>query len=137
MALWSHVAIAAPVADVIAVTTSGTPMAYRFAVKLASPDRGCQQFADWWEVVGDDGALIYRRILAHSHVDEQPFERSGAPVPIEADTIVWVRAHMRPGGYGGKVMRGSVRDGFEVATAPLEFALQLQAQPPLPSGCAF
>ena len=49
-----------------------------------------------------EGALLYRRILAHSHVDEQPFVRSGGPVPVGASDIVIVRGHMNPGGYGTK-----------------------------------
>lgn len=51
---------------------------------MRSPDRDCGLYADWWEVVGEDGRLLYRRILMHSHPDEQPFTRPGGPVAIAA-----------------------------------------------------
>ncbi|MCB0054175.1 MAG: hypothetical protein KDE24_32035, partial [Caldilinea sp.] len=68
------------VADVFGVTVRGDDGAYQFSVEIASPDTGCNQYADWWEVLDSDGNLLYRRILTHSHVDEQPFIRSGGPV---------------------------------------------------------
>jgi len=124
-------------ADVIAVQASGQPGAYRFNVTVKSPDTGCQQYADWWEVVGTDGKLFYRRVLLHSHVDEQPFTRSGGPVPIQADTVVWVRAHMNTRGYGGTAFKGSVKSGFKPAVPDEGFAAGLVKQPPLPDGCDF
>jgi hypothetical protein len=124
-------------ADVLSVAVSGDENAYRFSVEIQSPDTGCDQYADWWEVVSEDGELVYRRILAHSHVDEQPFTRSGGPVAINADLIVIVRAHMHPGGYGGTVFRGSVADGFEIIQLGSDFAESLSESEPLPSGCAF
>jgi hypothetical protein len=129
--------IGTDLADVISVQASGQPSAYQFAVEIASPDTGCDRYADWWEVVSENGELVYRRILLHSHVGEQPFTRSGGPVAIEADTVVWVRAHMHPGGYGGVALKGSVQTGFEVADAGLSFGAELETQPPLPDGCAF
>jgi len=69
-------------ADVLSVEVTGSPNAYQFSVKIASPDTGCEQYADWWEVLSEDGQLLYRRILLHSHVNEQPFVRSGGPVNI-------------------------------------------------------
>ena len=97
------------------VKVSGNENAYSFAVTLKSPDSGCKQYADWWEVISEDGkTLIYRRILAHSHVDEQPFTRSGGAVAIAANTEVIIRAHMFPSGYGDGIiaMKGSVANGF-------------------------
>ena len=124
-------------ADVRAVTVSGQAGAYTFAVELSSPDTGCEQYANWWEVVRPDGTLVYRRILGHSHVDEQPFTRSGGPVEIAADDIVLVRAHMHPRGYGGKVVRGSVEVGFAELEQTSDFAAELARSQPLPDGCAF
>jgi hypothetical protein len=124
-------------ADVLSVEVSGNPQAYTFLVQVSSPDTGCQQYADWWEVVSLDGKLLYRRILLHSHAGEQPFTRSGGPVPIQADTQVWVRAHMNTGGYGGQVMKGSPNSGFQAAQPSADFASNLEDQPPLPEDCAF
>ena len=124
-------------ADVIAVQASGQPGAYQFNVGIRSQDLGCAQYADWWEVVSTDGKLLYRRVLLHSHVDEQPFTRSGGPVPIQADTVVWVRAHMNTGGYGGMAFKGSVKTGFKQAMPDVEFAAGLAKQAPLPDGCDF
>ena len=124
-------------ADVVDVSTSGEPGDYRFSVTVESPDTGCDQYADWWEVLSTDGELLHRRILAHSHVNEQPFTRSGGPVAVDADETVIVRAHMNPTGYGGQAMRGSVDAGFQTAELPADFAADVEDQEPQPSGCAF
>jgi len=124
-------------ADVIEVTVSGTENNYTFSVTISSPDTGCDQYADWWEVVSASGDLLYRRILLHSHVNEQPFSRSGGVVPITSDQVAWIRAHMNNEGYGGKVMKGTVLGGFEEEIQPEGFALGLDQESPLPLGCAF
>jgi hypothetical protein len=124
-------------AEVIAVQASGLPGAYQFSVSIRSPDKGCSQYANWWEVVSTDGKLLYRRVLFHSHVGEQPFTRSGGPVPIQPDTIVWVRAHMNTDGYGGMAFKGSVKAGFKQAMPDAGFAKGLANQAPLPEGCDF
>ena len=128
-------------ADVVGVTTSGGGGSATFAVSIRSDETGCQCYADWWEVVGLDGSLIQRRILLHPHENEQPFTRSGDTVQLADDLYVIIRAHMHgggsgPGGYGGAVFKGSLRDGFKAATAPEDFAPGLETQQPLPDGCA-
>ncbi len=124
-------------ADVIDVEARGEPGDYRFSVTVESPDTGCDQYADWWEVLSTDGELLHRRILAHSHVNEQPFTRSGGPVDIDADETVIVRAHMNTTGYGGQAMRGSVEEGFSPVELPVDFAADVEDQEPQPTGCAF
>ena len=124
-------------ADVLSVQFTGNPGAYQFAVEISSPDTGCEQYADWWEVFNEGGELLYRRILLHSHVTEQPFTRSGGPVDIDADTVVYVRAHMNTTGYGGALMKGSVRDGFEPVEVEAGFGSGLERVQPLPEDCAF
>lgn len=129
--------MSAPAADVIGVRVSGAPGAYSFNVTVKSPDTGCQQYADWWEVVSADGKLLYRRVLLHSHVGEQPFTRSGGPVPVQPDAVIWIRAHMNTSGYGGAAFKGSVKAGFKPAVPDAGFAAGLAKQPPLPEGCDF
>lgn len=120
------------------VTTSGQESEYNFSVTLSSPDTGCSQYADWWEVISEDGStLIYRRILAHSHVNEQPFTRSGGTVQINSNTIVIIRGHMNNLGYGINVLKGSIAEGFVTTTLDEDFALNISKVSPLPTGCAF
>ncbi|MEO0770179.1 MAG: hypothetical protein AAFY72_12245, partial [Cyanobacteria bacterium J06649_4] len=124
-------------AAVIAVDVTGGPGAYNFSVTVESLDTGCDRYANWWEVITEDGDLLYRRILAHSHVEEQPFTRSGGPVDIGVDDVVIVRSHMHPTGYQAQSYQGSVANGFEAISLPAEFAQDLRETEPLPSGCTF
>lgn len=125
------------VASVTEVSISGEENQYTFSITISSPDLGCQQYADWWEVIGLNGNLIYRRILAHSHVNEQPFTRSGGPVNISDNTEVYIRAHMNTTGYGAQVFKGSVTTGFTSDNLDNEFAKDLEEESPLPGDCAF
>ena len=119
------------------VIVSGNPGSYNFSVTLSSPDTGCEQYADWWEVFSPDSSLLYRRILAHSHVNEQPFSRSGGPVNIGEEDFVYVRGHMNNLGYSAKVYSGSVKDGFKADELDITYAKSLQSMAPLPDDCAF
>lgn len=119
------------------ISVSGQPGAYQFAIQISSPDLGCEQYADWWEVIDEAGNLIYRRILTHSHVEEQPFTRSGGPIAINQNDVVIVRAHMHPGGYGGTAFKGKVADGFQVIRLDPGYARELENALPLPDRCAF
>ncbi|MEL6916636.1 MAG: hypothetical protein AAFO99_02790 [Bacteroidota bacterium] len=124
-------------AKVTNVTTTGTANDYTFSVSIESPDTGCNQYANWWEVIDLEGNLIYRRIMAHSHVDEQPFTRSGGIISISGNQEVYIRAHMNTNGYGTSVFKGSVENGFSADVLDANFAKELQNQEPLPTSCAF
>ncbi len=135
-------------ANVTAVTASGEQGAYTFAVTVESSDVDCSQFADWWEVLSEHGTLLYRRILAHSHTDENgttdpdgpgnSFTRSGGTVNVTAEERVVVRAHMNNAGYVGQVMSGSVAAGFFVNPEfAREFATDVESQSPQPGECLF
>lgn len=124
-------------ADIVSVEVSGVDGNYTFNVGIASPDTGCDQYANWWEVISADGQLIYRRILAHSHVAEQPFVRLGGKVNIGEQDVIIIRAHMNISGYGGFQFSGSVKAGFEKRPGNKYFAQHLEKESPQPSGCAF
>ena len=124
-------------ASVTAVEVSGEQGSYIFEVTIASKETGCDRYANWWEVIDTEGNLIYRRILQHSHVNEQPFARSGGPVAVEPAQRVIVRAHMEPTGYGTDAMAGTAADGFEPAVLEENFAIALAQEQPLPTECAF
>lgn len=124
-------------ADVLSVKTETQTDGVYFSVELKSPDTGCNQYANWWEVLSLDGKLLYRRILVHSHVDDQPFTRSGGPVKLNADSEVYVRAHMHPNGYGGKAMKGSAKNGFKPADLKPDFAASVEKQAPQAGNCAW
>lgn len=124
-------------AEVHNIKVTGKNNNYTFSVTVKSPDTGCDQYANWWEVISTGGDLIYRRILGHSHVNEQPFTRSGGSVPITNDQEVIVRVHMNNMGYSGNAMKGSVTNGFKPVELDRDFALDLENSEPQPSGCAF
>ena len=124
-------------AAVLNVEISGSENNYTFSVTIKSPDTGCEQYADWWEVFDRDNNLIYRRILAHSHVSEQPFTRSGGPIKISKDQQIYVRAHMNPLGYGTYVFSGTIENGLQETTLDKSTAADLENTDPLPGDCAF
>lgn len=124
-------------ASIVSVTSSQSGDAYTFAVGISSPDTGCNQYANWWEVVSENGSLIYRRILGHSHVNEQPFVRSGGSVNITATQEVIIRVHMNTSGFGTQGYKGSVSNGFSEYIISEDFASALEDQAPQPDGCAF
>lgn len=124
-------------AAIVSLESSGSPGDYTFSVGIRSPDTGCEQYADWWEVISEKEDLVYRRILTHSHVNEQPFVRSGGPVQIQPDDIVIIRAHMNTSGYGIESLKGSINNGFEKVELDETFAIHLANRPPQPDDCAF
>jgi hypothetical protein len=118
------------------------------SVSIESADRDCTQFANWWEVLSEDGSLLYRRILTHSHTDENgssdadspgnTFTRSGGPISVMGSQKIYVRAHMNTGGYNGDVMVGTMEDGFSVATDLVPgFAKDVESEEPQSSRCDF
>jgi len=137
-------------AKIVSVSSTGNENNYSFNVAIASPDKGCNQYANWWEVISEDGTLIYRRILGHSHVDEQPFVRSGGKINIKKDQVVIIRVinikkdqvviirvHMNNLGYSTSAFKGTVNLGFSAFEVKSNFASNLANQKPLPTGCAF
>jgi len=137
-----------PYANVTAVSVAGAAEAYSFAVSVESADVDCSQYADWWEVLGEDGLLVFRRILEHAHTDENgtsdpdapgnTFTRDGGPIAIASDELVVVRAHMNTAGYNGTAMRGSAALGFDEAPdIDADFAAGVEELEPQPQACLF
>jgi len=90
-------------ADVVDVeVTKQGDHTYRFDVTVRHADEGWEHYADRWDVVGPDGAVLGARELLHPHVNEQPFTRSLTGVAIPADIAeVTIRAHDSVHGLGG------------------------------------
>ena len=94
-------------ADVVDVkvrrSAAGT---YDFDITVKSVDKGWNHYADAFEVLGPDGAVLGRRVLLHPHETEQPFTRDLYGVKIPAGvTHVTVRARHKPKGYDGATLR--------------------------------
>ena len=97
----------ADVVDVRAVEAANG--SWTFHVTLRHDDEGWHHYADAWEVLDADGAVLDTRKLLHPHVDEQPFTRSlsGVIIPDDIDTVA-VRGHDSVHGYGGAEMQVSL-----------------------------
>jgi hypothetical protein len=74
---------------------------WMFAVTVRHDDRDPDHWADWWRVRTVDGRELGRRVLLHSHVDEQPFTRDERiRIPRDVRAVV-VEAHDKVHGLGG------------------------------------
>ena len=85
---------------------------WSFSVTVRHKDKGWKHYADNWEVLSPDGDILARRVLAHPHVNEQPFTRrlSGVKIPDELTEVI-VRAHDSVHGYGDKRIRIDLTTG--------------------------
>ena len=108
-----------------------------FDVTVRHEDTGWEHYADAWEVLSPDGSMLAQRVLAHPHVDEQPFTRSlsGIEIPPEYEQVL-VRAHDLVHGYGGREVIVSLLtetgSGFEVrrvTSNPPELVAKRVGQP--------
>jgi hypothetical protein len=77
---------------------------WTFVVTVRHDDKDPDHWADWWIVRTPKGQELGRRVLFHSHTDEQPFTRDET-IRIPRDvTVVVVEAHDKVHGYGGKIV---------------------------------
>ncbi len=89
--------------DVVAVdATRQSNGMWRFSVTLRHDDEGWDHYANRWDVVGPDGTVYGERVLAHPHVDEQPFTRSlsGVAIPDDVRQVI-IRGNDSVHGLGG------------------------------------
>jgi len=93
----------APVIEAVTAKQSGS--GWNFSVTLSHPDTGWDDYADGWRVENLDGDILGTRVLAHPHVNEQPFTRSLGRVTIPDGTMtVNIRASDNVGGWAEETM---------------------------------
>lgn len=75
---------------------------YTLRVEVEHADDGWDHYADAWQVLAPDGTVLATRVLAHPHVNEQPFVRSksGIEIPEGIETVT-LRARDLVHGFGG------------------------------------
>ncbi|MCP5071853.1 MAG: hypothetical protein GY947_00975 [Rhodobacteraceae bacterium] len=86
----SSTAADSPKVDNVVANKSGS--AWHFSVTLRHLDTGWGHYADGWGVYTEDGTELGYRVLAHPHVNEQPFTRSlgGIEIPESVKRVVIV-----------------------------------------------
>lgn len=92
-------AVADPV-EITDVVAQRSGEAWRFDVTLRHGDTGWDHYTDAWQVEDADGRVLGQRILAHPHVNEQPFTRSQSGIVVPAGTTtVYIRARCLVDGW--------------------------------------
>lgn len=93
----------AGLADVVSASADCSASVCRFVVTVRHDDEGWIHYANAWEVVAPDGAVLATRVLQHPHVGEQPFTRelSGVSVPATLASVR-IRARDSVHGFGGR-----------------------------------
>jgi len=88
------------------VTATASGDKWRFDVTVSHPDTGWDHYADGWRVMDADNNVLGTRVLAHPHVNEQPFTRSLGGVAIPAGiTQVLVQARCSVDGWTSEIYR--------------------------------
>ena len=75
---------------IVAVDAGKSGSTWRFDVTLKHADTGWDHYADGWGVYLKDGTELGYRVLAHPHVNEQPFTRSlgGVSIPAGTESVI-------------------------------------------------
>ncbi len=100
MAIAMASTVAAGPVEILNVDARQSGGTWTFNVTVAHADTGWENYADGWQVVDADGAELGMRVLAHPHVNEQPFTRSLSGVVIpEGTTEVYIRGRDNVDGW--------------------------------------
>ncbi len=75
----------------------------QFDVTLSHGDTGWDDYADGWRVELADGTILGARVLAHPHVNEQPFTRSHRIALPDNANEVFIRASTNVDGWADDV----------------------------------
>ena len=142
-----------PGAVVMAATVPSPTADPVIEVEIFSLDRGCQHYADWWEVLdANTGELLYRHLIPTPHLDQQSFTLSSALLSVAPDQPLIIRAHMNvgvgdtddqdefgnsiePNGYTTQAMQGTLERGFRPVRLSDRFAGWVEKQAPQPEAC--
>jgi hypothetical protein len=90
-------------ADVIAATAEcDAQRICSFSVTVRHADTGWDHYANAWQVSSESGEVLATRVLSHPHVEEQPFTRqlAGVPIPVGVRRV-WIRARDSVHDVGG------------------------------------
>lgn len=102
IAFMASPAFADPV-EITDITARASGDAWRFDVTVLHADTGWDHYADAWQVELADGTVLGQRILAHPHVNEQPFTRSQSGIVVpEGIRTVYVRARCLVDGWNAE-----------------------------------
>lgn len=92
-------------ADAPVVTATSVQPGGGFSVTLTHPDSGWDHYADGWRIEDAAGNVLGLRVLAHPHVNEQPFTRSLGGVQIPTGTqAVFLRTRCLVDGWSKDVV---------------------------------
>lgn len=95
---WSADAVAGKASVVNATATEGAYGDFSFTASVVHADTGWDHYADKFEILSPDGTVLGTRVLAHPHVDEQPFTRGlgGVTIPAGVSSVIvraWDNVH--------------------------------------------
>lgn len=101
LVLWAPAAWAGKAHVLFVEATQEAGDVWTFSVTVKHDDKGPKHWADWWRVRTPEGRELGRRVLLHSHEDEQPFTRDERiRIPPGIRSVV-VEAHDKVHGLGG------------------------------------
>jgi hypothetical protein len=85
---------AADIPEIVSVSANESGGTWQFDVTVLHEDSGWDHYADGWGIYTIDGVELGYRILAHPHVNEQPFTRSlsGVVIPVTLTKVI-LRPH--------------------------------------------
>ncbi len=99
--LWAPMAWAGKAHVLFVEASQESTDVWTFSVTVKHDDKGPNHWVDWWRVRTPEGRELGRRVLLHSHEDEQPFTRDERiRVPPNPRSVV-VEAHDKVHGLGG------------------------------------
>ena len=96
--------VAADPAEVVEVGLRPDGAVWRVDVTIRHGDTGWDDYADGWRVEMADGTILGTRVLAHPHVEEQPFTRTLGDVSLpDGESAIFIRTSTNVTGWAENV----------------------------------